>query len=147
MTMGMAGWRPRTLGAIVVELNLKPIVGHRATDQGRAIHGRGFMFVDAEGRVIAHPDLLTWVSLCGDVSSLAQVQGGPPRHLRQGRFRIARDHERSRRFAVGLRRAFAGPGWLGICGVADRESGPKKLSPAIFPGELPTDDAGDRRRL
>jgi hypothetical protein len=69
MTLGMS--RRFDTGASVVELNLKPmwdIVAHtKVGDRGVAY------VVDAEGRIIAHPDFDVAKSL-RDLSSLAQVQ-------------------------------------------------------------------------
>jgi beta-lactamase regulating signal transducer with metallopeptidase domain len=105
MTMGMAGWRSDA-GASVVELNLKPMWDIvRQTKVGD--HGVAYV-VDAEGRVIAHPDFSVGKSL-RDVSSLAQVQEArttPP----TGSVRMARDMN-DQEVAVVYARV-AGPGWL-----------------------------------
>lgn len=70
MTLGMAGSR-YDAGVSVVELNLKPmwdiVRQTKVGDQGAAY------VVDAEGRVIAHPDFSVGKSM-RDLSSLAQVQ-------------------------------------------------------------------------
>src|SRR5258705_3934426 len=69
MTLGMAG--SRLAGVSVVELNLKPMWDIvQQTKVGD--HGVAYV-VNAEGRVIAHPDFSVGKSL-RDVSSLAQMQ-------------------------------------------------------------------------
>src|SRR6478735_5777727 len=70
MTLGMAGWRSDA-GVSVVELNLKPMWD---IVQQTKVGDRGVAYVvNAEGRVIAHPDVSVGKSL-RDLSSLAQVQ-------------------------------------------------------------------------
>jgi beta-lactamase regulating signal transducer with metallopeptidase domain len=70
MTLGMAGSR-YDAGASVVELNLKPMWD---IVQRTKVGDRGVAYVvNAEGRIIAHPDFSVGKSL-RDVSSLAQVQ-------------------------------------------------------------------------
>jgi hypothetical protein len=80
MTLGLAGWRSDA-GVSVVELNLKPMWD---IVQQTKVGDRGVAYVvNAEGRVIAHPDFSVGKSL-RDVSSLARCRR-PARHLRQGR--------------------------------------------------------------
>jgi beta-lactamase regulating signal transducer with metallopeptidase domain len=105
MTLGMAG-RRFDAGVSLVELNLKPMWD---IVQQTRIGDRGVAYVvDAEGRVIAHPDFSVGKSL-RDVSSLAQVQ-----HARTtpstGSVRMARDMN-DQEVAVVYTRV-AGPGWL-----------------------------------
>jgi beta-lactamase regulating signal transducer with metallopeptidase domain len=70
MTLGMTGSRSEA-GVSVIELNLKPMWD---IVQQTKVGDRGVAYVvDAEGRVIAHPDLSVGKSL-RDLSSLAQVQ-------------------------------------------------------------------------
>jgi hypothetical protein len=105
MTMGMAGHR-FDAGANVVELNLKPMWDIvRQTKVGD--HGVAYV-VDAEGRVIAHPDFNVGKSL-RDVSSLAQVQEARTAPS-TGSARTARDMN-DQEVAVVYTRV-AGPGWL-----------------------------------
>jgi hypothetical protein len=105
MTMGMAGHR-FDAGASVVELNLKPMWDIvRQTKVGD--HGVAYV-VDAEGRVIAHPDLGVGKSL-RDVSSLAQVQEARATPS-TGAVRMARDMN-DQEVVVAYSRV-AGPGWL-----------------------------------
>jgi hypothetical protein len=105
MTMGMASHR-HDAGANVVELNLKPMWDIvRQTKVGD--HGVAYV-VDAEGRVIAHPDFSVGKSL-RDVSSLAQVQEARTTPS-TGSVRTARDMN-DREVAVVYTRV-AGPGWL-----------------------------------
>jgi beta-lactamase regulating signal transducer with metallopeptidase domain len=105
MTMGMAGHR-FDAGASVVELNLKPMWDIvRQTKVGD--HGVAYV-VDAEGRVIAHPDYSVGKSL-RDVSSLAQVQEARTTPS-TGSVRIARNMN-DQEVAVIYARV-AGPGWL-----------------------------------
>lgn len=102
MTMGMAGHRSDA-GAVVVELNLKPMWDIvRQTKVGVAY------VVDAEGRVIAHPDYSVGKSL-RDVSSLSQVQEARTTPS-TGSVRMARDMNDHEVAAVYTR--VAGPGWL-----------------------------------
>jgi len=105
MTMGMAGHRSDA-GAVVVELNLKPMWDIvRRTKVGD--HGVAYV-VDAEGRVISHPDFRVGKSL-RDVSSLAQVQEARMTPS-TGAVRMARDMNDREVAAVYTR--VAGPGWL-----------------------------------
>jgi Cache domain. len=105
MTMGMAGHR-FDAGASVVELNLKPMWDIvRQTKVGD--HGVAYV-VDAEGRVIAHPDFNVGKSL-RDVSSLAQVQEARTTPS-TGSVRMARNMNDQEVVAVYTR--VAGPGWL-----------------------------------
>jgi beta-lactamase regulating signal transducer with metallopeptidase domain len=105
MTMGMAGWRSDA-GASIVELNLKPMWDIvRQTKVGE--HGVAYI-VDAEGRVIAHPDFSVGKSL-RDVSSLAQVQEARTTPS-TGSVRMARDMNDQEVVVVYTR--VAGPGWL-----------------------------------
>jgi len=105
MTMGMAGHR-FDAGASVVELNLKPMWD---LVQQTKVGDRGVAYVvNAEGRVIAHPDFDVSKSL-RDLSSLDQVleaRTSTSPHLT----RIVRDmndHE-----VVTAYARVAGPGWL-----------------------------------
>jgi beta-lactamase regulating signal transducer with metallopeptidase domain len=105
MTLGMAGWRSDA-GVSVVELNLKPmwdIVQHTKVGDGGVAY-----VVNAEGRVIAHPDFSVGKSL-RDVSSLAQVQEARTTPS-TGSVRMARDMN-DQEVAVACARV-AGPGWL-----------------------------------
>jgi hypothetical protein len=105
MTMGMAGHR-FDAGAILVELNLKPMWDIvRQTKVGD--HGVAYV-VDAEGRVIAHPNFDVGKSL-RDVSSLAQVQEARTTPS-TGSVRMARNMNGQEVVAVYAR--VAGPGWL-----------------------------------
>jgi hypothetical protein len=105
MTMGMAGWRSDA-GVNVVELNLKPMWDIvQQTKVGD--HGVAYV-VNAEGRVIAHPDFSVGKSL-RDVSSLAQVQEARTTPS-TGSVRMARDMNNQEVVAVYAR--VAGPGWL-----------------------------------
>src|SRR5438874_3194931 len=105
MTLGMAGFRSDA-GVSVVELNLTPmwdIVQHTKLGD----HGVAYV-VNAEGRVIAHPDLSVGKSL-RDVSSLLQVQEARTTPS-TGSVRIARDMN-DQEVVVAYARV-AGPGWL-----------------------------------
>jgi hypothetical protein len=103
MTMGMAGHR-FDAGAIVVELNLKPMWDIvRQTKVGD--HGVAYV-VDAEGRVIVHPDVGKSLR---DVSSLAQVQEARTTPS-TGSVRVARNMS-DQEVVVAYARV-AGPGWL-----------------------------------
>jgi beta-lactamase regulating signal transducer with metallopeptidase domain len=105
MTLGMAGFRSDA-GVSVVELNLTPmwdIVQHTKVGD----HGVAYV-VNAEGRVIAHPDLSVGKSL-RDVSSLVQVQEARTTPS-TGSVRIARDMN-DQEVVVAYARV-AGPGWL-----------------------------------
>ena len=105
MTLGMAGHRSDA-GANIVELNLKPMWDIvRQTKVGD--HGVAYV-VDAEGRVIAHPDFDVGKSL-RDVSSLAQVQEARTTPS-TGSVRMARNMNDQEVVAVYAR--VAGPGWL-----------------------------------
>ena len=104
MTLGMAG--SRLAGVSVVELNLTPmwdIVQQIKVGD----HGVAYV-VDAEGRVIAHPDSSVAKSL-RDVSSLAQVQEARTTPS-TGSVRMARDMN-DQDVVVAYARV-AGPGWL-----------------------------------
>jgi beta-lactamase regulating signal transducer with metallopeptidase domain len=105
MTLGMSGWRLNP-GVSVVELNLTPMWDIvRQTKVG----DRGVAYVvDAEGRVIAHPDLGVAKSL-RNVSSLAQVQEARTKSS-TGSVRLARDMN-DQEVVVAYARV-AGPGWL-----------------------------------
>jgi len=100
MTLGMAGHRSDA-GVNIVELNLKPLWDIvRQTKVGVAY------VVDAEGRVIAHPDMRKYLR---DVSSLAQVQEARTTP-ETGSVRLARNMN-DQEVAVVYTRV-AGPGWL-----------------------------------
>jgi beta-lactamase regulating signal transducer with metallopeptidase domain len=104
MTLGMAG--SRLAGVSVVELNLKPMWDIvQQTKVGD--HGVAYV-VDAEGRVIAHPDFSVGKSL-RDVSALAQVQEARTTPS-TGSVRMARDMNDQEVVAAYAR--VAGPGWL-----------------------------------
>ena len=104
MTLGMAG--SRLAGVSVVELNLKPMWDIvQQTKVGD--HGVAYV-VDAEGRIIAHPDFSVGKSL-RDVSSLAQVQEARTTPS-TGSVRMARDMN-DQEVVVAYARV-AGPGWL-----------------------------------
>ena len=105
MTLGMAGTR-FDAGVSVVELNLKPMWDIvQQTKVGD--HGVAYV-VNAEGRVIAHPDFSVGKSL-RDVSSLAQVQEARTTPS-TGSVRMARDMN-DQEVVVAYARV-AGPGWL-----------------------------------
>lgn len=105
MTLGMAG-RRFDAGVSVVELNLKPMWDIvQQTKVGD--HGVAYV-VNAEGRIIAHPDLSVAKSL-RDVSSLAQVQEARTTPA-TGSVRMARDMN-DQEVAVVYARV-AGPGWM-----------------------------------
>ena len=105
MTLGMAG-RRFDAGVSVIELNLKPMWDVvRQTRVGD--HGVAYV-VNAEGRIIAHPDPGVGKSL-RDVSSLAQVQEARTRPATRS-VRMARDMN-DQEVAVAYARV-AGPGWL-----------------------------------
>ena len=104
MTLGMAG--SRLAGVSVVELNLTPmwdIVQQIKVGD----HGVAYV-VDAEGRVIAHPDFSVAKSL-RDASSLAQVQEARTTPS-TGSVRMARDMN-DKEVVVAYARV-AGTGWL-----------------------------------
>jgi hypothetical protein len=104
MTLGMAG--KGDAGVSVVELNLKPmwdLVQHTKVGD----HGVAYV-VNAEGRVIAHPDFSVGKSL-RDVSSLAQVQEARTTPS-TGSVRMARDMNDQEVVVASAR--VAGPGWL-----------------------------------
>ncbi len=104
MTLGMAG--SRLAGVSVVELNLTPmwdIVQQIKVGD----HGVAYV-VDAEGRVIAHPDSSVAKSL-RDASSLAQVQEARTTPS-TGSVRMARDMN-DKEVVVAYARV-AGTGWL-----------------------------------
>jgi hypothetical protein len=105
MTMGMASGR-WDAGVSVVELNLKPMWDIvRQTKVGE--HGVAYV-VDAEGRVIVHPDLKVVKSL-RDVSTLTQVQEARTTPS-TGSVRMARNMN-DQEVVVAYTRV-AGPGWL-----------------------------------
>jgi beta-lactamase regulating signal transducer with metallopeptidase domain len=105
MTLGMAG-RQFDAGVSLVELNLKPMWDIvQQTKVGD--HGVAYV-VNAEGRVIAHPDFSVGKSL-RDVSSLAQVQEARTTPS-TGSVRRARDMNDQEVAVVYTR--IAGPGWL-----------------------------------
>jgi len=105
MTLGMAGKR-FDAGVSVVELNLKPMWDIvQQTKVGD--HGVAYV-VNAEGRVIAHPDFSVGKSL-RDVSSLAQVQEARTTPSTAS-VRMARDMSDQEVVVVYAR--VAGPGWL-----------------------------------
>jgi beta-lactamase regulating signal transducer with metallopeptidase domain len=114
MTLAMAGGR-YDAGVSVVELNLKPMwdIVHQ-TKVGD--HGVAYV-VDAEGRLIAHPDFSVGKSL-RDVSSLAQVQEARTTPS-TGSVRMARDMN-DQEVVVAYRRV-AGPGWLVFVQLPIRE--------------------------
>jgi hypothetical protein len=105
MTLGMAGMR-FDAGVSVVEHNLNPkweIV------QRTKVGDRGIAYVvNAEGRVIAHPDVGVAKSM-RDLSALAQVQEAR-KTASMGSARIARDMNDQEVVAAYAR--VAGPGWL-----------------------------------
>jgi hypothetical protein len=105
MTLGMSGWRSNA-GVILVELNLKPMWDIvRKTKVG----DRGIAYVvDANGRLIAHPDISVGISL-RDMSSLAVVQEARTT-TSMGSARIARDM--NDREVVAAYARVAGTGWL-----------------------------------
>jgi hypothetical protein len=105
MTLGMAG-RRYDAGVSIVELNLKSMWDIvQQTKVGD--HGVAYV-VNAEGRVIAHPDFSVGKSL-RDVSSLAQVQEARTTPS-PGSVRMARDMNDQEVVVVYAR--VAGPGWL-----------------------------------
>jgi len=55
MTLSLAGTR-KEAGISIAEVNLKADPGCGVADQGSASHGQAYV-VDAEGRLIAHPDI------------------------------------------------------------------------------------------
>jgi len=105
MTLGLAGTRPDA-GVSVVELNLNLM---QDIVQQTKIGDRGVAYVvNAEGRVIAHPDSGVRKSL-GDLSSLAHVQEARTSPA-TGWARVARDMNDQKVVAAYAR--VAGPGWL-----------------------------------
>jgi hypothetical protein len=105
MTLGMAGWRSDA-GVSVVELNLKPMWD---IVQQTKVGDRGVAYVvNAEGRVIAHPDVSVGKSL-RDLSSLAQVQEARMTNS-TGSARTARNMNDQEVVAAFAR--VAGTGWL-----------------------------------
>jgi beta-lactamase regulating signal transducer with metallopeptidase domain len=105
MTLGMSGWRSDA-GVSLVELNLKPMWDIvRKTKVG----DRGIAYVvDANGRLIAHPDFSVGKSL-RDMSSVAVVQEARTT-TSMGSARIARDM--NDREVVAAYARVAGTGWL-----------------------------------
>lgn len=105
MTLGM-GSRRFDAGVSLVELNLKPVWD--IVQQTRVgDHGVAYV-VDAQGRLIAHPDFSVAKSL-RDVSSLTQVQEARAAPS-SGSVRMARDINDQEVVVVSSR--VAGPGWL-----------------------------------
>ena len=106
MTLGLAGTRPDA-GVSVVELNLNPMW---EIVQQTKVGDRGVAYVlNAEGRVIAHPDFDVRKSL-RDLSSLAQVQEARTTTALTGSAHIARDMNDQKVVAAYAR--VAGLGWL-----------------------------------
>jgi len=107
MTLGMAGTSTRPdVGASVVELNLSLL--WEIVQQSK-VGERGVAYiVNAEGRIIAHPDLFVRKSM-RDLSSLAQVQEARTSPAR-GWARSARDMNDQKVVAAYAR--VAGTGWL-----------------------------------
>jgi hypothetical protein len=105
MTLGLAGGRSEA-GVSVVELNLKPmwdlVRRTRVGDRGVAY------VVDADGRIIAHPDLGVSKSL-RDLSPLDQVREARTT-ASTGPARIARDM--NDREVVAAYARVADTGWL-----------------------------------
>lgn len=105
LTLGMAGTQFNS-GVSIVELNLKPMWDIvRLTKVGD--HGVAYV-VDAEGRVIAHPDFDVGKSL-RDVSSLAQVREARTTQA-TGSLRMARGMNDQEVVVASAR--VPGPGWL-----------------------------------
>src|SRR6516165_5509063 len=105
MTLGMSGWRSDA-GVSLVELNLKPMwdIVHQTK-----VGNRGVAYVvDANGRLIAHPDIRVGMSL-RDMSSVAVVQEARTT-TSMGSARIARDM--NDREVVAAYARVAGTGWL-----------------------------------
>jgi Cache domain len=106
MTLGLAGTRSDA-GVSVVELNLNPM--WEIVKQSK-VGDRGVAYVlNAEGRVIAHPDFDVRKSL-RDLSSLAQVREARTTTALTGSAHIARDMNDQKVMAAYAR--VAGPGWL-----------------------------------
>jgi hypothetical protein len=105
MTLGMSGWRSDA-GVSLVELNLKPMWD---IVQKTKVGDRGIAYVvDANGRLIAHPDLSVGKSL-RDMSSVAVVQEARAT-TSMGSARIARDM--NDREVVAAYARVADTGWL-----------------------------------
>jgi beta-lactamase regulating signal transducer with metallopeptidase domain len=105
MTLGMSGWRSDA-GVSLVELNLKPMWD---IVQKSKVGDRGIAYVvDANGRLIAHPDFSVGKSL-RDMSSVAVVQEARTT-TSMGSARIARDM--NDREVVAAHARVAGTGWL-----------------------------------
>jgi hypothetical protein len=105
MTVGMAGHR-WDAGVVLVELNLKPMW---EIVQRTKVGDRGVAYVvDAQGRIIAHPDFDVAKSL-PDVTTLAQVQEARTTTA-MGSARTARDM--NDREVVATYARVAGAGWL-----------------------------------
>lgn len=105
VTLGLAGTRSDA-GVSVVELNLRLL---SEVVQRTKVGERGVAYVvNAEGRVIAHPDLDVTKSL-RDLSPLPQVQEARTSGL-TGSARIARDM--NDREVVAAYARVPGPGWL-----------------------------------
>jgi hypothetical protein len=106
MTLGLAGWRSDA-GVSIVELNLKlmwDIVQHtKVGDRGVAY------VVNAEGRMIAHPDFGVGKSL-RDLSSLEQVREARTAAASMGPARIA--HDMNDQEVVAAYARVPGTGWL-----------------------------------
>ena len=106
LTLGLAGTR-LDAGVSVVELNLSSMWD---IVQQTKIGDRGVAYVvNAEGRVIAHPDSSVRKSL-RDLSSLAQVQEARTTTALTGTAHITRDMNDQKVVAAYAR--VAGPGWL-----------------------------------
>jgi hypothetical protein len=105
MTLGMSGWRSDA-GVSLVELNLKSMWD---IVQKTKVGDRGIAYVvDANGRLIAHPDFSVGKSL-RDMSSVAVVQEARTT-TSMGSARIARDM--NDREVVAAYARVAGTGWL-----------------------------------
>jgi hypothetical protein len=106
MTLGLAGTRSDA-GVSVVELNLSPMW---EIVQQTKVGDRGVAYVvNADGRVIAHPDSGVRKSL-RDLSYLAQVQEARTTTALTGSAHTARDMNDQKVVAAYAR--VAGPGWL-----------------------------------
>jgi bla regulator protein blaR1 len=105
MTLGLSGWRSDA-GVSLVELNLKPMWD---IVQKTKVGDRGIAYVvDANGRLIAHPDFSLGKSL-RDMSSVAMVQEARTT-TSMGSARIARDM--NDREVVAAYARVVGTGWL-----------------------------------
>jgi hypothetical protein len=106
MTLGLAGTR-FDAGVSVVELNLSSMWD--IVQQTKIGEGGVAYVVNADGRVIAHPDFDVRKSL-RDLSSLAQVQEARTTRALTGTAHIARDMNDQK--VVSAYARVAGPGWL-----------------------------------